>query len=180
MCTPLKAQIREYIDAQGWQICENSEMEIPCNVPYPGPHVEYTFVEPYCSEVCEVYYEGAKINTETGTKNRSLYLDGPTVDGNLPQLANLGDLAVDFERTMLVYKSLVDFVDDLKPELKWEDIELGYPITQSFVARATALFFVGPLSTAGDEIMYDFPALASKDQLHILQRVMAAMPIAGK
>ena len=180
-CTPVKSQVREYVNSQGWQICDDSENEVPCDQT-AQPHIEYTFVEPYCSDACEEYHEGPMENANTRTKNRLLYLDGPTINGyrNLPQSANLGNVAVDFERVMLVYHGLLDFVDRLTPESKLDDVEFDFPITQSFVARATALFLIGPLSSMRDEIIYDFPDLAIEDQVHILQRTMAAMSITSE
>lgn len=81
---------------------------------------------------------------------------------------------------MLVYNSLIDFMLELEPGLRWNDVKLGFPITKSFVACATALFLVGPLSSSADEILIDFPDLDMEDHVHILQRIMAAMSITSR
>jgi hypothetical protein len=58
--------------------------------------------------------------------------------------------------------------------------DFDFPITQSFPARATALFLMGPLSDAGDEIMFEFPEMAIEERVYILQRTMAVMVITSK
>lgn len=182
-CTPERSQVREYVDSEGWQLCQESRNEQPCADTIPLSH-QCTFIEPYCSDVCETYYENGAASDNMNVKDRLTYLDAPPVNGNLPPTANRGNLLVDFERVRLIYKALFRCVDRLVEELdqglKTEPGDAEFPITMSLPATATVLFLLSPLSDLSDEILNGFPTLVLEDKVQILQRVMAALSVTSK
>lgn len=183
-CTPRISQVREYVNSDGWQLCEECSNEEPCHQT-PGVRDECTFIEPYCSDACEIYYEGSIVKPNASIKDRFAYVDVPAVAGSLPATANRGHLLVDFERVRLIYKALFDFVEKVLSADKETEYGLGvtieFPITASFAAHAAALFLKSHKSGYCDRILLEFvEAMSVGGKIQILQRLIAAMSITRK
>src|ERR1700761_2929851 len=98
-CTPELHQIREYVNADGWHLCEDSKNEEPCGT---ARTETFTFVEPYCSDACEKFFEG--VYAIQGHRDRLCYADDLMYEGYFPVHGCFGHLRVDYERVVLLYK----------------------------------------------------------------------------
>ena len=175
-CRPMLSQVREYINSDGWHICELTGTEKLCKGSKESAPVEtYTFVEPYCSDSCEKFHKG--IDTVEGNKDRLGYAAERVVEGEFPVVASFGHLRVDTERVMLLYKSLIGHANNAAEGVT---SKVDFPITESYPARQAVLFLSSPKLQAGHPIMASFPSLELEEKVQILQRIMGTLTIASK
>ena len=171
-CTPTLNQVREYVDSDRWQLCNH-----PGSCDSDGVSFDrtYTFVEPYCSEACETFWEGTEAMLDD--KDRLGYADFTLSGEDFPVEARFGHLRVDHERAMLLYNSLIDLTDKAAREV---DPPIGFPITKSYPARQIVLFLMSEKSEAGNDVMAAFPGLTLEEKVQLLQRVMGGLSMSCK
>ena len=172
-CNPVINQAREYVNTEGWHLCELCYGEERCN----WIRTETcTFVEPYCSDTCEKYYTG--VNEIEANKDRLSYANDEVKNGRFPVSASFGHLRVDYERTMLMFESMIELTNGVANGIA---PSIEFPITESFPARVAALFITrwmdsGPCA----DILHAFPALPLEQKMQLLQRIMRATHVASK
>ena len=193
-CKPIRSQVREYIDSDGWHLCgKPSCNEVLSEVraytssdswhPDEGTGTKdreirldvCTFVEPYCSDACEKFHEAT--DAVDSNKDRLGYAEDEVVGGIFPVDADFGHLRVDSERVMLVYNSLIDLTNKLAQGIR---TQIEFPITESYPGRLLYLFLMSPKSQAGDNIMASFPTMAQEEKVQLLQRTMGSLFVACK
>ena len=175
-CKPILSQVREYINSNGWHICERTGTEKLCPEAEEFAHVvTFTFVEPFCSDSCEKFHEG--IDTVEGNKDRLGYAAGEVTEGEFPVVASFGHLRVDTERVTLLYKSLIEQANKAAEGVM---SKVDFPITESYPARQAVLFLSSPELQGGHPIMALFPSMELEEKVQILQRLMGTLTIASK